>query len=129
MSNLPENAERQSDVEAREPGFRSIMCPNCDKAAFAKAGDYICLDCRGEEATDPVYDRLKAAEDVCWALLLLMHIGEMKIPQSDREFLGDPMQKWADLAASTGVLKDDEPVEDQAAEAGVEVDQAQDTSE
>lgn len=48
--------------------------------------------------------RRSAAEDVCWAIMLMMSLGGLEIDQEWKDFLAKPMQAWADLAAETGIL-------------------------
>lgn len=43
-------------------------------------------------------ETLKAAEDVCWTVLLLMAFGGLDLPDDECEILRKPMQKWADLS-------------------------------
>lgn len=52
--------------------------------------------------------RYKAAEDVCFSLLLMMDLGMLELPMENRKFLAEPMQIWADLAAEAGILVDTE---------------------
>jgi hypothetical protein len=50
--------------------------------------------------------RRDAADEVCFTLLLMMELGGLDIKDKGwREFLGKPMEKWADLAVDTGILK------------------------
>lgn len=49
-----------------------------------------------------VRKRRDAAEEVCWAVLLMMGFDLLAIPKEERAMLGEPMQKWADLAEATG---------------------------
>jgi hypothetical protein len=51
-----------------------------------------------------VRKRRDAAEEVCWALLLMMGLDLLPIPKEERPLLAEPMQKWADLAAATGQM-------------------------
>jgi hypothetical protein len=54
--------------------------------------------------------RLRAAEEVCWTLILQMGLGILKVKDpSAREFLATPMLAWADLAAEAGLIRRDEP--------------------
>ena len=48
--------------------------------------------------------RLKAAEAVCWSVLLAMAVGGLDIPLDDRQFLAEPMQKWVDLAVKSKLI-------------------------
>jgi hypothetical protein len=52
--------------------------------------------------------RLKAAESVCWSLMLAMAVGGLDIPVEDRQFLADPMQKWVDLAVKSKLIREDD---------------------
>ncbi len=53
--------------------------------------------------------RLKAAESVCFSILLMMAVGDLDIPLEDRQFLAEPMEKWVKLATKSGLIqKDDE---------------------
>ena len=52
-------------------------------------------------------ERKKAAEEVCWTLLLMMAVGSLDLPDEDRKWLSTSMQKWSDLAHKTGQLPDD----------------------
>lgn len=48
--------------------------------------------------------RLRAADEVCWSLLLMMAVGALDIPMEEREWLRTTFEPWADLAVETGVL-------------------------
>lgn len=48
--------------------------------------------------------RRDAAEEVCMAVILMMGLGGLEIPLEWRRMLGEPMEKWAELAAETGTL-------------------------
>lgn len=39
-----------------------------------------------------------AANEVCWTVVLMMHLGMLELPTEDRPLLAEPMQKWADIA-------------------------------
>lgn len=52
--------------------------------------------------------RLKAAESVCYSILLAMAVGGLDIPLEDRQFLADPMQKWVDLAVKSKLIREDD---------------------
>lgn len=52
--------------------------------------------------------RLKAAEGVCWSILLAMAVGGLDIPLEDRQFLADPMEKWVKLAVQSGLVREDD---------------------
>jgi len=52
--------------------------------------------------------RLKAAEAVCWSVMLAMAIGGLDIPLEDRKFLADPMEKWVKLAVQSGLIEKDD---------------------
>lgn len=52
--------------------------------------------------------RLKAAEAVCWRILLAMSVGGLDIPLEDRQFLAEPMQKWVDLAVKSKLIREDD---------------------
>jgi hypothetical protein len=43
-------------------------------------------------------ERYKAAEDVCWTLILMMAFGGLDLPDIEREWLGERMQKWSDIS-------------------------------
>lgn len=43
-------------------------------------------------------ETLKAAEDVCWTLMLMKTSGWLNLPEDERQLLGKPMQKWLDLS-------------------------------
>lgn len=51
-------------------------------------------------------ERLAAAEEVCWALMVMIGLGEglEEMPLEWRPWLGEPLQKWAHLAVETGIL-------------------------
>jgi hypothetical protein len=51
-------------------------------------------------------ERLRAAEDVCWSLLLMMKLGGLDISHSWRQYLAKDVQKWVDRAVATGVMKE-----------------------
>lgn len=52
--------------------------------------------------------RRKAAEEVCWALMLMIGLGGLdEVDLEWRKMLGEPMEKWADLAVETGEMKPD----------------------
>lgn len=48
--------------------------------------------------------RRDAAEEVCYAVILLMALGFLDVPDAERKLLGEPMQVWANLAEETGKL-------------------------
>ena len=48
--------------------------------------------------------RRLAAEEVCWALMLMMQLGLLEIPVGDRKILAEPMEKWAKLCVETGEM-------------------------
>jgi hypothetical protein len=51
------------------------------------------------------YERLKAAEDTCWSLMLAITIGVLEaVPVSERPLIGDSLDKWAKLAAEQGLM-------------------------
>lgn len=52
--------------------------------------------------------RLKAAESVCWSVLLAMSVGGLDIPMEDRQFLAKPMEEWTGLAVKSGLLREDD---------------------
>lgn len=52
--------------------------------------------------------RLKAAEAVCWSILLAMAVGGLDIPLEDRQFLAEPMEKWVKLAVKSGLIEKDD---------------------
>ena len=52
--------------------------------------------------------RLKAAEDVCYTILLAMALGGLDIPLEDRQFIAKPMEKWVDLSVKSGLIREDE---------------------
>lgn len=50
--------------------------------------------------------RRKAAEDVCWTLMLMMALGGLDdVPMEWRPLLADSLQSWADIAVDTGVMQ------------------------
>jgi hypothetical protein len=51
-------------------------------------------------------ERLKAAEDVCWSLMLLMKLGGLDISHSWKQYLAKDMQAWVDKAVATGVMSE-----------------------
>lgn len=51
--------------------------------------------------------RLKAAEGVCWSILVAMALGGLNIPLEDRQFLAEPMEKWVKLAVQSGLIEKD----------------------
>lgn len=53
-------------------------------------------------------ERLAAAEEVCWTLMLQIDAGGLKIPAEWRAFLGEPLRTWADLAVRDGIMASDE---------------------
>lgn len=57
-------------------------------------------------------ERLKAAEGVCWSILLAMAVGGLDIPLEDRQFLAEPMQKWVDLAVKSKLIREDDGGDD-----------------
>ena len=52
--------------------------------------------------------RLKAAEGVCYSILLAMAVGGLDIPLEDRQFLADPMEKWVALSVKSGLIREDD---------------------
>lgn len=52
-----------------------------------------------------VSKRRKAAENVCWTVLLMMELGGLEIPLEWREYLAKPMQEWVELAHATGEIR------------------------
>lgn len=54
-----------------------------------------------------VAKRRAAAEEVCWTVILMMSLGLLPIPYKNRPMLAEPMQKWSDLAAQTGLLAEE----------------------
>lgn len=54
--------------------------------------------------------RRAAAEEVCWALVVMMGLGGLEIPMEWRKYLGNVMDPWVELAVQTGKMKgtDDE---------------------
>lgn len=57
------------------------------------------------EIDDAELERLRAAEEVCWMLILMMGTG--LLPMEDRpsrDILGEPMLKWANIAAEQGLM-------------------------
>lgn len=48
--------------------------------------------------------RRDQSEEVMWTLLIMMELGMLEIPLEHRSFLGEPFEKWADLAVETGKL-------------------------
>lgn len=61
------------------------------------------------EVDEKELERLRAAEEVCWTLILQMGLGILTIDNGrEREFLATPMLEWANLAAETGVLRREE---------------------
>lgn len=53
------------------------------------------------------YQRLVLAEEVCFTVILGMAFGFLPIKEQElRDYLAAPMQKWADAAVATDVLKD-----------------------
>ncbi len=57
-------------------------------------------------------ERLKAAEGVCWSILLAMAVGGLDIPLEDRQFLAQPMEKWVKLAVKSGLIPKDDELEE-----------------
>jgi hypothetical protein len=50
--------------------------------------------------------RRAAAEQVCWALLIMMELGGLDgVPMDWRPFLTEPLTEWLDLAVDTGQMK------------------------
>lgn len=50
--------------------------------------------------------RRSAAEEVCWALMLMVNLGGLDGMDLDwRKYLADPLLSWCDLAVATGELK------------------------
>lgn len=54
-----------------------------------------------------VRTRLETAEEVCWTLMLMMGLGGLQLSPGWRTFLGEPLQKWADLASEQGIMNED----------------------
>lgn len=52
--------------------------------------------------------RQQAADEVCWAILLRMHLGLPANQVLDAHVV-DLLQTWANVAAEEGVLRDDDP--------------------
>jgi len=52
-----------------------------------------------------VAERKKAAEEVCYTVLLAMALGGLDIPLEDRDFLAKPMEKWTRLCVKTGTME------------------------
>jgi hypothetical protein len=52
--------------------------------------------------------RLRAAEETCWTLMLMMGLGMLDIPMHEREMLSRTMQKWVDLGVATGIIENDD---------------------
>jgi hypothetical protein len=55
-----------------------------------------------------VTKRKEAAEEVCWALMLMMDLGGLDIPMEWREELGKSMEEWVELAVQTGIMRTEE---------------------
>lgn len=53
-----------------------------------------------------VQERLEAAEEVCWTLIVMMQLGGLNIPHAERVFLMNTYGPWVDLAVETGILKE-----------------------
>lgn len=52
--------------------------------------------------------RLRAAEEVCWTVMLMMEFDLLPIDdQRSRWLLGDPMLVWARKATECGLLEED----------------------
>lgn len=50
-------------------------------------------------------ERQEAAEDVCWALLLVMGFDGLEdVPMAWRPVLAEPLEKWLATEAPTGVV-------------------------
>lgn len=50
-------------------------------------------------------ERLHAAEDVCWTLMVMMDLGMLPIQdEPTRDFLAKPMLKWAEIAVAHGLM-------------------------
>ena len=117
-------AESPERIEKEEPKFHVAKCPQCEETQPIEPEDYICIRCRlGEadaryneylEERSQIRDRLLAAEEFCWAFMLLISLGQVDIPVKDREFLGPSLEKWSDLAIATGVMKLGDEDEDES---------------
>lgn len=61
-------------------------------------------------------ERLQAAEDVCYTLILMMHIGLLEGGPFEhldvRTMLGEPMEKWSNLAMPKKVEDAESPLLD-----------------
>jgi len=44
------------------------------------------------------HERNKAANEVCWTLIIMMAFGGLDLPDDDRQFLGERMERWADIS-------------------------------
>lgn len=50
-------------------------------------------------------DRLRAAEEVCFALTIMASLGGLELPKGQRDYIGEPLLTWANKAVATGVLE------------------------
>jgi hypothetical protein len=103
----------------RDPKYKMGECGACGETKNMHIDDYQCVQCRGNQ--DPVQERLHAAEDVCWTLLMMMALGGLEIEQEWKDYLFGPYDKWTKLAVDTGVMETGE--EDAAHDPKEEEDQ------
>lgn len=100
-----------------ESDFTEGECGGCGETKTMHKDDYQCLECRG--LGDPTQERLEAAEDVCWTLLMMMALGGLELEQEWRDYLTGSYEKWTDLAVATGIMnreEDDDAASDEAQE-------------
>lgn len=60
-----------------------------------------------EETASPelVEARHKAAEEVCWYIVLGMALGYFNLPMHERKDFAKDFEKWTNLAVETGVMR------------------------
>jgi hypothetical protein len=44
------------------------------------------------------HEQNKAADEVCWTLILMMAFGGLDLPDDERQFLGKRMEEWSDIS-------------------------------
>jgi hypothetical protein len=57
-------------------------------------------------------ERLEAADEVCWTLIVMMQLGGLDIPFEERKFLMDTYGPWVQLAVESGDLPSRDPYEE-----------------
>lgn len=63
------------------------------------------------EVDEAELERLRVAEEVCWTLMLQMGLGLLTVEeQTERDFLAEPLLKWANIAAEQGLMHTHETI-------------------